>query len=154
MHGWRWLNSDSIHLTLRFLGTVEQHVDEQARSHWARAVAEHAPFDLRFGSLGRFPERGRPRILWAGVEPDPGLRALVSDLEDAARGLGFESESREFRPHLTLARAPRGARVTLPEDWPSRPSAAVFSVSEVILFQSVLHPAGARYTALERYRLG
>ncbi len=150
--GWRWANIDSIHLTLRFLGAVEAGIDDVARRAWPKVVRGYGPFELELGSLGCFPERGRPRILWAGVESDPALTALAASLERVARGLGFEPESREFHPHLTLARARRGERATLPEGL-AAPLASSFVVSEVILFQSVLHSGGPRYTALERYRL-
>ncbi len=78
---------------------------------------------------------------------------LADSLERVARDLGFAPETREFRPHLTLARARRGERAKLPERLSAPLVAPPFPVSEVILFQSVLHPGGARYTALERYRL-
>jgi len=152
--GWRWLRGDAIHLTLRFLGGIDPRIDDEARRRWAETVRGFAPFELRLGSLGGFPERGRPRILWAGIDADPVLIALGTALERSARSLGFEPETRLFRPHLTLARARRGERATLLEDMPIELAAPPFSVTEVILFQSVLDPGGARYTALERYRLG
>lgn len=151
--GWRWRSIDTIHLTLRFLGAVDAGIDDVARRTWAEAVRGHRPFQLRLGPLGHFPERGRPRILWAGVESDTALTALASSLECAARRLGFESDARAFRPHLTLARARRGERATLPEGLAAPLAAPPFAVSEVILFQSVLQSDGARYTALERFRL-
>ena len=144
---------DSIHLTLRFLGAVDAGIDVAARRGWAEAIRGHGPFDLKLESIGCFPERGRPRILWAGLEPDPALTALVDSLERTARRLGFEPETREFRPHLTLARARRGEPSKLPKGSSTPLAAPPFAVSEVILFQSVLHPSGARYTALERYCL-
>jgi len=82
------------------------------------------------------------------------LVALASSLENAARSLGFAHETREFRPHLTLARARRGERARLPDEMSAALEAPPFAVSELILFQSVLHSGAARYTALERYRLG
>ena len=154
VRGWRWSRVDAIHLTLRFLGDVDADRDVVARRGWARAVRGHGPFELRLGSLGSFPERGRPRILWAGIERNPALVALASSLESAARDVGFADETREFRPHLTLARARRGKRAALPKEVFAALVAPAFAVSELILFQSVLHSGGARYTALERYRLG
>ena len=153
MSGWRWPHIDTIHLTLRFLGTVDAGIDDVARGAWAEAVRGHPRFELRLGPLGCFPERGRPRILWAGIESDSALTALASSLECASRRLGFESDTRVFHAHLTLARARRGERATLPESLAAPLAAPPLVVSEVILFQSVLHPGGPRYTALERYRL-
>ena len=113
----------------------------------------HAPFELRLDLPGRFPERGRPRILWAGIQPSPSLDTLAAALESAARESGFAPETREFRPHLTLARAKRGPPPTLPDDLAEPLRAPAFAVSEVILFESVLDRSGARYTALARFGL-
>lgn len=141
-------------MTLRFLGAVDAGTDAVARNGWAETVREHDPFDLKLRPLGCFPERGRPRFLWAGVDAAPALMALAESLERAARGHGFEPETRAFRPHLTLARARRSGRAKMPESLGLALTAPPFTVSEVILFQTVLHPGGARYTALERYPLG
>jgi 2'-5' RNA ligase len=92
-------------------------------------------------------------VLWLGVGPaiPAPLVALQGGLEAAARRCGFAAEEREFRPHLTLARAagPRPAP-------PGATDAARWSepVREVVLFESRLHPSGARYTALETFPLG
>ncbi len=150
--GWRWPDIESVHMTLRFLGTVDAAVDEVARRRWAQAVRGTGSFELRLSAPGVFPPRGRPRILWAGVDADAALSELAAALERAARDLGFEPELREFRPHLTIARARKGCRASVP-DLGGEFCAPSFEATEVILFRSVLHPDGARYTALERYPL-
>lgn len=150
--GWRLPAIDSVHLTLRFLGEVEDSIDTGARAVWAGAVGSLPAFDLRLTGFGTFPERGRPRIFWAGVEGGASLQGLASALETAARSLGLAAEDRRFRPHLTLARARRGHRVRAPRV-ESPCATASFAVEEVILFRSVLDPAGARYTALDRFAL-
>jgi 2'-5' RNA ligase len=155
LRGWRWVRPEGIHLTLRFLGDVDDSRDARARAVWREVIAGCAPFGLRLTDLGRFPPRGRPRVLWVGVEEtDPGgaLATLAERLESAARELGFDPESRPFRPHLTLA---RGGRPGIPSD----PAAlgirgsAEGRVREVVLYRSDLLPTGARYTALEAYPL-
>ncbi|NIM01274.1 MAG: RNA 2',3'-cyclic phosphodiesterase [Acidobacteria bacterium] len=152
--GWRWSRADSIHLTLRFLGEVDADTDNGARRQWKEAVWAHKPFELRPGPPGWFPPRGRPRVLWASVDASRELDRLAESLEQAARRAGFEPETRAFRPHLTLARARRNERAGVPGAGEPPLAAPAVTVSEVVLYQSVLHPAGARYTALERYRLG
>ena len=117
------------------------------------AVARVEPFEIELGEAGRFPPRGRPRILWRGVGPAGPLTALARRLEDAARELGFRAEERPFRPHLTLARARRGERATLPAGDDPLPAAGPFRVERATLFRSVLHPSGARYTALDHFPL-
>ena len=154
--GWRWVRPPGVHLTLRFLGEVAPESDRGARESWRRVAADGRPFRVRLGRVGHFPARGRPRVLWIGVEEtNPGgtLASLAAELEQAARGLGFAAESRPFCPHLTLARGRRGVRPEEPQD------AAVLvgnevRVRDVVLYRSDLLAGGARYTALESFPLG
>jgi 2'-5' RNA ligase len=155
-HGWRWVRPEGIHLTLRFLGEVSPVDDARQRETWRRAVAGHPRFRFRVGGVGVFPAASRPRVLWVGVaesSPTPVMVPLAAALESAARELGFESEERPFRAHLTLARAQREGR-------PSAPGLADVVIAsdvpaeEVVLFRSELHPDGARYSRLEAFPLG
>jgi 2'-5' RNA ligase len=154
--GWRWVRTDSIHLTLRFLGEVDPELDERCRPEW-RAVAAGSPgFRFRLGDLGRFPPGGRPRVLWVGVvEIDTAgvMPALAAALEQAARNSGFEPEHRSFRPHLTLARAARGMRPRWTEGVEVEFEDEV-EVDRIVLYRSELLPAGARYTVLDEFPLG
>jgi len=152
--GWRWVRPQGIHLTLRFLGEVEPARDAACRAAWREAVAPLPPFRAELGGIGSFPPRGRPRVLWVGVvEPGPGglLQELARRLERAARDCGFEPERRPFSPHLTLARAARGGGPA-PPPAVERASGRI-AVERVQLFLSELHPAGARYTALDSFDL-
>jgi 2'-5' RNA ligase len=153
--GWRWVKPDGIHLTIRFLGEVTDDNDLRSRHLWRAAAAEIPPFDVRFGELARFPKAGRARILWVGVEELGGgssLQALADRVERAARTAGFEPERRSFKPHLTLARAARGKRAlwSAGMDFDCGVEARI---DRLVLYRSQLHPAGARYTALEHFRL-
>jgi 2'-5' RNA ligase len=154
--GWRWVQPGNIHLTLRFLGEVPAEHERGRRDLWSTAAAHVSPFSFRLQGIGSFPPRGRPRVLWVGVREQGGerrLEQLAADLEAAARGAGFEHENRPFRPHLTLARAERSGRATLPELLQYGPGAAL-DVDHATLFQSQLLPAGARYSVLESFALG
>ncbi len=155
LRGWRWVEAGSGHLTLRFLGEVAGEILDAHRPRWRAAVERAQPFRFRIGGLGVFPDASRPRVLWAGVrevEPEGAFSALARELEATARELGFAPETRPFHPHLTLARARRGARPQAP-----RPGTAcelgVVEATRVTLFESHLSPAGARYTPLAHFPL-
>lgn len=154
--GWRWVRPEGIHLTLRFLGEVDEATDAAARAGWRQAAAGCAAFRFRLEGLGRFPPGGRPRVLWVGVgeEGSSGrLAALATAVEGAARKAGFAAERRTFHPHLTLARAKRGGRPQWGEGIEPGIEEAV-AVDRLVLFRSELRPDGARYTALDSFPLG
>lgn len=155
LHGWRFVRPGSVHLTLRFLGEVPDDTDAASRRAWRAAAGAGRAARLAVGGLGTFPPGSRPRVLWVGVREVGGggaLAELAAGLESAARQAGFEPEPRPFRPHLTLARAARGARPQPPDA--DEAVLAEFDAGEVVLFRSRLLRDGARYTPLERFPLG
>jgi len=153
---WRWIRPEALHLTLRFLGEIEERAELEARAVWAAAAGSVPPFRLRVRGLGCFPGVERPRVLWIGVEEadrQGRLLGLVDALERAARAAGFPPERRCFEPHLSLARAARGARPRGPAS-SAAALAGTIPVRQVVLFESKLESTGARYTARARFPLG
>lgn len=154
--GVKWVKPELMHLTLKFLGEVEEAAIAGIGAAIAAAAQGVSPFDLTVAGLGAFPERGAPRVLWAGIQDNGSLALLNRRLEEGLAPLGFPPEGRPFSPHLTIGRVkePRGAgalRGVL-----DRERAAEFGscrVEEIILMLSVLSPAGPTYTPLRRHRL-
>ncbi|MBZ5501860.1 MAG: RNA 2',3'-cyclic phosphodiesterase [Acidobacteriia bacterium] len=152
----RWVRSQSMHLTLKFLG----HVDDQAEAQLAAirsalaAVHSPAPVEMQFRGVGFFPDARRPRVVWCGIDCSPNLVPLAKDIDLALKPLGFPPEDRPFVPHLTLARldAGRGAAqlVRAAEQLTER-SFGSARESEFHLFQSILRPSGAEYRKLQSY---
>jgi 2'-5' RNA ligase len=154
--GWRWLPASCLHLTLRFLGEVDENADVAQRARWRLAIAGHPALRLELGEVGVLPGRARARVLYAGVtsaSPEGALAAIASALEDEARRLGYPPEQRPLRPHVTLARALPRARPGAPRN-PALVRAIEARCREVTLFRSELSPRGASYAALERFALG
>jgi 2'-5' RNA ligase len=148
--GIRMVRPEGIHLTLRFLGDTSPAQVEALRPRLASADAACPPCEARVAGLGMFPERGRPRVLWLGLDVPPPVVDLQAACERAARAAGFEREDRPFRAHLTLGRwRERAPRPELsPADLgPTR-------LETLVLFRSDLRPDGAVYTALGRFPLG
>ena len=153
----RW-GSGSTHVTLVFLGAVAEGLAAAIADTVQRLAAGHAPMTLRFGGAGTFGSRARPRVLWMGTHGDVDrLAALQADLATALQASGIEHEPRDYRPHLTLARArdPHGdaglaaARTAL-----EAVDLGAVSVDAVTLFRSDLSPKGARHTVVARCPLG
>jgi 2'-5' RNA ligase len=107
----RFVKAEGVHLTLVFLGDVEEARLPSLREALEPVGPRHAPFVLSVGGGGSFGSPSRPRVLWADVRGETeALKALHADTAAALQPLGFEPERREYTAHLTLARAkdPRG----------------------------------------------
>jgi RNA 2',3'-cyclic 3'-phosphodiesterase len=100
----RWTASGNIHLTLKFIGEVDERMAERVAAALAAARIAVAPFRLRFSGFGKFPHGEDLKIFWAGVEDNPGLLALFNGIEEALLPLGIARDTRPFQPHLTLGR--------------------------------------------------
>lgn len=103
----RWTSRDAWHLTLAFLGEVDEPVLGKLTPRLLRAAARHPWLTLSLGGAGAFPGLQRARVLWTGVQGDRrGLAALAASVGAGARRAGAPpaNEGRGFRPHLTLAR--------------------------------------------------
>ena len=107
----RWLAPEQQHLTLRFIGDV----DNGALHDIAEALATvpARPFELTLKGLGHFPPRGEPRVLWVGVDKNPELASLKRRIDRALKDAGLPPDARKFAPHVTIARM-RGAALADP----------------------------------------
>lgn len=154
----RWVPATNLHLTLRFLGEVPASETGALVVALRRAVATTRAFEVTLGRRGAFPPRGRPRVLWIGIEPSAPLTGLQRGVATAVEEvLGLEAEARAFHPHLTLGRCRGGWRPADAERWRSEPSSSsgtVFTVTYVDLMESRLTPRGAKHRRLERLTLG
>jgi 2'-5' RNA ligase len=145
----RWVMPESIHITLRFLGSADRDMVDRVGEALDRIGGEHAPVTVRLQGVGAFPSLRRPRVLWFGADGGPALLALQAAVERAVAALGFEPESREWTPHLTLARSKSRVR---PASFSGLAAIAgaveyrsVLNVASVDLMHSHIGPGGARY---------
>lgn len=106
--GFHWTDDDKFHLTVKFVGEVDAGLLEPIRA--ALAPLRTEPFVLPVAGVGAFPQRGRPQVVWAGVERGhPRLFALQHRVENALYAIGIEPDLRLYHPHLTLARTSQAA---------------------------------------------
>jgi len=146
--GVRWLSPDHLHLTIRFIGEVAADRAAAIRETLSGAVA--APFVCRLQGVGRFPAKGRPRVIWVGVHAETGLMELAEMVEQRLRAIGILPEERPFSPHITLARLKEISPALVTsylaghEQFHSEP----FTVHAYHLYSSLLTPKGAIHTRI------
>lgn len=151
----KWVDPESMHLTLKFLGNVTADSVPQVAEAVSRVAMAHAPLKLQVSGTGAFPSWQRPQVVWVGVGGDlDKLNALQRELESALAPLGYPPESRSFSAHLTLGRL--RDRVT-PDDRRRFAEFAQkvefktslsFDVGAIQLMKSQLTPAGPIYSEL------
>ena len=157
--GVRWVDPEGIHLTLKFLGDIDPALVEDVLRAMKQAALGSLPFQLHLNGLGVFPNRRRPRVLWAGLGGDlDALGGLQEKVEAAVcgpmYGLNFPRERRAFSPHLTLGRvrdtisAVARQRVGDLVSQGSLDGADSWPVNAVHLMRSNLTPDGAIYSSL------
>lgn len=152
----RWERTEKLHITLKFIGEMEQPRVELLARAAARAAAAVAPFHLAVKGTGAFPPRGLARVLWLGLEDASGrLAALQRLLEDEAAREGFPREPRAFHPHLTIARlrTPASARTLVELHRKTEFETEAFNVTQLVVMRSELGRGGSRYTPLSSHQL-
>lgn len=152
----KWVRPGSVHLTLKFLGSVPRETLTPLSRAVADAMAGQGEIRLETGNLGFFPNANKPRILWLGLGGDiEALVRLQSVLEKTATPFGFEPERRAFKPHLTLGRirTAQGVKALVKEVERIHSQTLAFTAQELTLFKSDLKSTGAVYTALDKLPL-
>ena len=154
----RWVSPERIHLTLKFLGNIDEpKIDPIAKSTEGLTDAL-SPFPLKVRGLGAFPHFKNPRVIWVGlIDGGVVLSSFQKALEIELEKIGLEPEDRSFHPHLTLGRVKsnrgRDELVGRMERYREE-EFGDFQVERVILFRSDLKPSGPIYTPLREIKLG
>jgi 2'-5' RNA ligase len=151
----RWVGAEHAHLTLVFLGDVEETHVPPVVEVVGRDI-DAAPFDIVLETIGVFPPRGAPRVLWIGVGGGAWrLGELQRELAQRIAALGIAIEDRLFHPHLTLARWRESRSSDRERALTAAPRGVIARarVAGATLYQSRLSPSGPSYTALARANL-
>lgn len=151
--GARWVASESLHLTLRFIGEVDRHDADDIDA--ALSGLRCRRFSLSLAGLGDFGDERRLRSVWVGVEPSSDLEHLQAKVEQALQRAGQPPEKRKFKPHVTLARfkSHPGGRLA---DYITEHAlfrCPPFEVTDFKLYSSYLSGEGALYTPEAVYPL-
>ncbi|MGB3209353.1 MAG: RNA 2',3'-cyclic phosphodiesterase [Desulforhopalus sp.] len=151
--GARPVPAEQLHLTLKFIGEVEG--SRLLDIHDALQEIVFTKFSLRLKSVGTFPPRGRPRVLWTGVEPAEGPAALRSIIERTLAAINIPRDKKKFTPHLTLARLRNCPIHHLQQFLAGNVffQSTEFTVERFHLYSSKLTKKGALHTIESSYQL-
>jgi RNA 2',3'-cyclic 3'-phosphodiesterase len=150
--GARWIDPENYHVTLRFIGDVDDEIAQEVDSLLGRV--RRGPFELRIQGLNSFGSK-KPRAVVAAVAPSPSLMEAQAEQERMMQRIGLEPEGRKYTPHVTLARLRDASHRDVAEYLSSRhfPS-VVFPVSRFVLFSSRASVGGGPYVVEASYPLG
>lgn len=153
MDGYTWVDTAQLHLTLKFLGDLQDREVPEVCSRVTRVLRESAPFALNVEGLGAFPGIEHPRTLWMGLtEGIEELRGLQRQVDLALQPMGFPPERNEFSPHITLGRLARGAGGTrVVAEYLMGQTGKRFGtveVDEVVVYSSFPEGKGRSYTPM------
>jgi 2'-5' RNA ligase len=153
-----WVRPENLHLTLKFLGQVEESRISAIGEAIAAAAAECGPVRLIFQGLGAFPRPREARVVWIGLSHGAeALAELQARIEAGLDSLGFAREARSFTAHLTLGRVRGPAhREQLARALTGAPAEALgeMVLDRIELMKSDLSVGGARYSILQSFPLG
>ena len=94
---------DNLHLTIRFLGEVDQYLFKAIKDAMKRVALRHKSFDLNINSIGKF-DKGNKSIVWAGLERSQDLVELYNDMDEELRAIMPALNKEKYSPHITLIR--------------------------------------------------
>jgi len=154
--GIAWVKPENIHLTLKFLGDVDESRELRLIERFRALSQRHAPIEVSYGGIGHFGRAGSISAIWIGISEKTGaLARLAGDIEAKAAKIGFAPEGKPFSPHITLGRVKEPA--LLPgwdlvkggfAPWENKVAHSWFS-----LYKSTLTPSGPIYEMQERFEL-
>lgn len=153
----KWITKEQMHLTLKFLGNVEQSKIQEI-SNVLKSIADNfKPFSISLSNIGGFPNLDHPRVIWVAINKNAGiLKNIAEKIDLELEKSGLKKDSREFKSHLTLGRVRSSknmaALIKLIKET-AFSSENDFNITKLILFRSALTPKGATYTVLSKNKL-
>ncbi len=157
-HSVRWVQPSNTHITLKFLGIINQEKIASISCVLRQASKTCKRFEFGIAGIGAFPSISRPDIIWAGLKSGKTeCIALQKNIQSHIEGLCINNESRPFFPHLTIGRVICSERKKLLADALEKEKnfsiKAKVAAEKIVLFSSLLTPEGPIYTSLEEFLL-
>lgn len=150
-----WEKREKLHLTMKFLGDLDEERLEDLHGAVKKTATQIAPFVVDISGTGVFPNPKNPRILWLGIRnPERNLAGLNRVLETECARAGFAREKRAFKPHLTIGRLrqPYHSTDLVAEHLASNIEPVSFAAGTIAVVESKLQPTGSVYSVLAEHK--
>ncbi len=148
----RWTNFNKMHITVEFLGEVNRRDLDAILLAAENTAMKIKPFDIRLDKIVLGPDSVQAKMFWATIHIDSCLMKFKNLMDENLKQNNFIPEEREFKPHITLARA-RGNQLK-----GKRTNIVLanlrFKAESVEVIESQLHPGGAKYKVVESFKFG
>lgn len=152
-HNYKWEPEDKIHLTLKFIGEIEEKLVDPVISE-LEFIRDYRKFNCSLTRFGFFFKNKEPKILWVGLSITDTVFSLVKELNAKLEKFGIQQEKKEFKAHLTLMRIKRHVDKNFIKSYEDFSIPGIqFTAGEIILFKSELMSAGSKYTELKKFIL-
>jgi RNA 2',3'-cyclic 3'-phosphodiesterase len=152
----KWVEEKNIHVTLKFFGETEESRIPAISGVLQKRASETPSITMNLSGLGIFGSSYAPKVIWTGIEPYASLAALMKNIHRDLESIGYEADRQNLVPHLTLGRIKFlrdkilfnraiGEYKTI--------SSSPLHISEIVLYESILHREGPEYIALNKFPL-
>ncbi len=150
---YRWEKTEKLHLTLKFIGEIDESKLELILGKISFLEKYH-PLNCRLQGFGFFFRKGIPKILWSGIAIDEKIYEIVDRLNKELEKLGIPVEERKFKSHLTLLRVKEKLSKNFIKRFENFPVPETkFTADEIVLIKSELLPKGSKYKEIKKYKL-
>jgi len=153
----KWVEEENLHLSLKFLGDLDEDAVAKLKGSLSIESLQWPRMELTYEGIGTFPERGVPRVIWAGCSGDlPKLAALAGAIERCAEQVGVARERHPFAAHLTLGRVKSDRnvkRLLAAIDHQRRVPLGKDDVKEFVLYKSTLTDKAPIYEVIATFPL-
>ncbi len=152
----KWVESWNLHITLFFLGDTEDDLIEKVKKGLFAILKDIKSFKLKCSGVGVFKNIHNPKALWFGIEKSEKLNELKYTVDKLMSSIGFKTEDKEFRPHLTIARTKHIKEKNLIKELVHHyqdENIQEIEVNEVLFYESKLTPKGPVYSVLTKVSL-
>lgn len=146
-----WVDFKNIHLTYKFLGDTTNEQINKIISNLNQLSNEFQPFEICFNTLGVFNNFYNPKVIWFGIIENQKIKEIAKSIDNKCSTLGFLSENRDFKPHLTIARIKFLKDKKNLKKVVEKYSDKIYQIEiikKIQLFKSILSPLGPKYNLI------